>query len=96
MAAVGCYANLVQPHDPRLHSVTLRDLAVALSALSSQSEFRSRQVVVWSGTYGRTGVVSAAALAGLPAQQVEKERHTDERGDHPEVDLRRGVQRAPG
>jgi sugar phosphate isomerase/epimerase len=52
VAALGCYANLLQPHDRRLHGVALRDVEVLLSVLESADDSVSRLIVVWSGTFG--------------------------------------------
>lgn len=55
VAALGCYLNLLKPHDPGISGTTIEGVRSAMRVLPSITpDLGSRKIVVWSGTYGPT------------------------------------------
>ncbi len=70
VAAVGSYANLLEPEDARLHGATVADVRAAMAALAAARPVATPQVVCWSGTYGATLLAHDARNQSAAARQA--------------------------
>lgn len=70
VAAVGSYANLLEPDDARLHGATVTDVRRAMAALASARPLPTPQVVCWSGTYGATLLANDPRNQSAAARQA--------------------------